>query len=207
MAGPKKKTFNIPVNADVHCSDGRSGTSIMVVINPVSQKVTYVVVEYRSSRYLVPRQTIAATAPECIILDCTKSELVQMELFSDFRYVNFEVPQFSFHDEYVFEPYVHLESEVLIEEEKIPPGELAISRGNEVSASDGRIGTVDEFIVDRGTGDITHLVLREGHLWGKRDIAIPLREIKKTGANEILLKLSRKEVAKLPSMRVFRLWD
>jgi sporulation protein YlmC with PRC-barrel domain len=130
-----------------------------------------------------------------------------MELYSDSRYVNFEVPQFSFHDEYVFEPYVALETEVLVEEQKIPPGELAISRGNEVHASDGRIGTADEFVVDRGTGDITHLVLREGHLWEKRDITIPVSQIRKSGDNEIYLKLSKKEIAKLPSVPVFRIWD
>jgi hypothetical protein len=35
------------------------------------------------------------------------------------------------------------------------------------------------FVVDPKTGHITHLVLREGHLWGQRDVAIPVNAIER----------------------------
>jgi sporulation protein YlmC with PRC-barrel domain len=33
---------------------------------------------------------------------------------------------------------------------------------------------VDEFVVNPKNGHITHLVMREGHLWGQKDVIIPL---------------------------------
>ena len=56
-------------------------------------------------------------------------------------------------------------------------GELAVRRGSRVRATDGDVGRVDEFLVDRETAHITHLVLREGHLWGQKDVLIPVSEI------------------------------
>ena len=49
--------------------------------------------------------------------------------------------------------------------EQIPAGELAVRRGAKVEATDGRVGQVDEFLIDPSNGQISHLILREGHLW------------------------------------------
>ena len=40
------------------------------------------------------------------------------------------------------------------------------------------------FVADPQTGHITHLILREGHLWGQRDVVIPVNAIERieTGA-------------------------
>ena len=62
---------------------------------------------------------------------------------------------------------------VPVEDQQIPPGELAVSRGTRVNATDGYVGHVDELVVDRENGHITHLVMREGHLWGQKDCDHP----------------------------------
>ena len=53
---------------------------------------------------------------------------------------------------------------MVVEHEQIPLGELAVSGGAHVEATDGRMGRVDEFLVNQENGYITHLVMREGHL-------------------------------------------
>jgi hypothetical protein len=62
-----------------------------------------------------------------------------------------------------------------VEHERVPPGGLTVHRGSQVRATDGDIGRVDEFLIDRETEQITHLVLCEGHLWGRRICSFPFR--------------------------------
>jgi len=73
-----------------------------------------------------------------------------------------------------------------------------------VEASDGRIGRVDEFLVDPVTGQISHLILREGHLWGKRDITIPVSEIERIEDDSVHLKLDKQSIEALPAVPVRR---
>ena len=47
----------------------------------------------------------------------------------------------------------------------------------------------------------THLVLREGHLWGKKDVTIPVDQIDRIEADVIYLKLDKAAVEHLPSVR------
>ena len=50
-------TVNFPLNADVHCLDGRMGTSTYIVLNPITQQVTHVVVKLKqapSQEMMVP---------------------------------------------------------------------------------------------------------------------------------------------------------
>jgi sporulation protein YlmC with PRC-barrel domain len=75
--------------------------------------------------------------------------------------------------------------------EQIPYHELGIHRGAHVEASDGRIGTVDEFLINPENSHISHLVLREGHLWGQKDVTIPVSEIEKIEDDVVYLKLNK----------------
>ena len=93
-----------------------------------------------------------------------------------------------------------------LEHEHIPVGEVAIRRGTSVEATDGRIGKVDEFLVHPENDVITHLVLREGHLWGKKDVTIPVSEIDKIAEEAVYLKLDKKAVEALPTVPVRRNW-
>jgi hypothetical protein len=88
--------------------------------------------------------------------------------------------------------------------EQIPPGELAVHRGTEVEAVDGYVGKVDEFLIDPLTGHITHLVLRTGHLWGERDITIPVSQIDRVAPEGVYLKLDKEAVNELPGITVHR---
>jgi sporulation protein YlmC with PRC-barrel domain len=91
-----------------------------------------------------------------------------------------------------------------LEHERIPPDELAVRRGAHVEATDGRIGVVEEFLVDPINGHITHLVLREGHLWGKKDVTIPVAQIDHIEEDKVYLKLSKQSIEALPAIAVRR---
>ena len=88
-----------------------------------------------------------------------------------------------------------------LQEEQLPEGEFSIHRSASVEATDGRVGHVQEFIVDSHTGRVTHLVLHEGHLWGKKDVTIPLDQIERIEEDRIYLKLDKAAVERLPSAR------
>ena len=86
----------------------------------------------------------------------------------------------------------------------IPRGELAVHRGMHVHASDGHVGTVDELVVDSEGEIITHLLMRKGHLWGKKDIAIPVSDIEEIYSDTVNLKVDKKSVKEYPIVPVKR---
>lgn len=103
--------------------------------------------------------------------------------------------------------YVSLDPLVIpIDHEHVPAGELALHRGARVEARDGHVGSVDEFVVDPRHGDITHLALWEGYLWGKKDVMIPMSEIDRIDDDDVYLKLDRHAVTGLPAISVHRRW-
>jgi sporulation protein YlmC with PRC-barrel domain len=101
-------------------------------------------------------------------------------------------------------PYAYVLGTITIEHEQIPANELAIHRGTPVMATDGRVGQVDEFLVEPKNGNITHLVLREGHLWGKKDVSIPVSQIDRIEKDDVYLKIDKQAVQALPTLDIHR---
>jgi hypothetical protein len=48
------------------------------------------------------------------------------------------------------------------------------------------------------------MVLREGHLWGQKDVLIPVSKIGRIEADRVHVTLSREEVANLPDIPLQR---
>ena len=93
-----------------------------------------------------------------------------------------------------------------ISEEHIPEGEKEIHRGMYVQATDGKIGQVDELMVEPESWRITHVVLRHGHLWGKKEVTLPLSDIDHVTEDEVYLKIDKATVESRPSIPVKRLF-
>jgi hypothetical protein len=67
-----------------------------------------------------------------------------------------------------------------------------------VHATDGDIGRLHGFRLDPASGRVTHVLLGEGHLWGRKEVAIPFDKI--AGFDQgIRLSLTRKQVQGLPA--------
>ena len=55
----------------------------------------------------------------------------------------------------------------------IPPGEVEEHRGAPVHATDGDVGQLRALRVDPASGRLTHVLVREGHLLARKDVAVP----------------------------------
>src|SRR5262245_4628569 len=155
----------IAVGAKVECTDGPAGRLTNVIINPVRQRVTHLVVEGDASGVqgrLVPLERVAAATRETVRLRCTLAELNPLPEFYDSRYVPSSPPEaqpviaewqndmnMSFTGYPTFyEPYVMPADEVPVSEEHLPAGEISFYRGSSVESGDGKeVGTVEEFII------------------------------------------------------------
>ena len=200
--------MDIPINVEVRCTDEPCGTSNCVILNPITNQVTHVAVHGNSYPYvkrLVPVEKIKETTPNMIQLNCDLYEYVTMPEFIQSEFIipdpyggNAEIPTT------MLLPYAMVMGTMTIEHERIPPDELAIHRGTPVIATDGHVGQVDEFIVEPNSGHITHLVLREGHLWGKKDVSIPISQIDHIEKEAVHLKINKQEVEALPTLPIHR---
>jgi sporulation protein YlmC with PRC-barrel domain len=212
--------LDIPLNAKVECTDGACGRSVVVLVNPISNQVTHLVVKeevFSKKEYIVPVDFAIETNADTIRLSCSKAELEKLDPFIKTTFIKENVPDRNYGDaggmiglgSFYFMPYVTPEKTIYVSEEiqQIPPGELAVRRGTRVEATDGYVGKVDEFIVNPENGHITHLVMREGHLWGKKDVTIPLSAIGEPREDTVFLKLDKHQIESLPTIPVLRRWS
>ncbi len=208
----------IPVNAEVRCTDGTCGHSVCVLVNPVTSRVTDVVVREAAAphpEFIVPLSLVAGASTDLIRLRCTKGELSHLEPFTKTEFVEekwatylpagYGAGTYGYGvGTYVYWPYVTPATSLAVEHEQIPPGELVIRRGTRVEATDGTVGRVDEFLVHPDSGNITHLVMREGHLWGQKDVSIPVSAIRETRDKTVFLNLDKQQVESLPTIPIHR---
>jgi len=202
--------MDIPINVDVQCSDGPGGRSCAIILDPINEKVTHIVVKenrFPHAKRLVPVDMIRESTPRHIALRCTADQLGEAEPFidTDFLLTDRLGNVAGMEGSLYLWPYMAPESDYLtIEYEHTPPGEIAFHRGALVEATDGHVGQIDEFLIDPTKEQITHLVLREGHLWGQRDITIPVSEIQHLEDDVVYLKLDKASIEQLPAIPLRR---
>jgi hypothetical protein len=74
--------MDIPVDARVECIDGPCGQSTALIVDPVTHKVTHLVVRGRySQEFLVPVSQVESTTRDLIRLRCISDELNRMQPF------------------------------------------------------------------------------------------------------------------------------
>lgn len=204
--------MDIPINVEVLCAGRECGRSTSLVINPVNERITHLVVAEKSFpniERLVPVEAILSSSPNSIQLRCSQSELSGMDAFEETDFIKAGQLEASFPYSVPYEvwPYAMYEAMPMpFEHEHIPAGEVVIRRGTPVKARDGEVGKVDEFLVNPENDIISHLILREGHLWGKKDVTIPVSKIDKIADEAVYLKLDKKAIESLPTVPVKRKW-
>jgi len=60
-----------------------------------------------------------------------------------------------------------------------------------VKATDGLLGRIDELLVDPDSGNVTHIIIREGHFWKKKEAVLPVSAIDHTADGVVYLKYDR----------------
>ena len=205
--------MDIPINAKVYCQNNLYGHTQAVILDPVKEVVTFVVVKERKAPHtqrLVPIDMIDASPADSIYLKCEEAALNDLPPFVEADYIQANVPHFvQAYDMYYMEPVVVPEKKMVERKQfHIPKKELAIDRGTAVFSADGYvIGKVDEILVDPDGGQITHIILRKGHLWGQKDIIISVGDIDKVKESKVRLKLRQDQIGKLPAIPVKRIWS
>ena len=83
----------------------------------------------------------------------------------------------------------------------VPAGEVEEHGGDHVHATDGDIGQVRAFRIDPASGQLTHVLLKEGHAWGRKDVAIPFDKVSGFDGG-IRLTVSKQQVKDLTAVDI-----
>jgi len=200
--------MNIPIHTNVECSDGPCGKSTQVIFNPINYQITHFVLENNDLKNektrLVPVSNVAKATEEKIQLNCTIAEVENMSPFITKNFVRENIPDDAFrsYEAYVSQYVILSPGYDETKTENIPEGELAIYSGMEIRTNDdNKVGKLDQLVLEPGTGKITHIIMREGHLWGKKEISIPVSEIDFCDGSTVYLKLDKGAVGDLPVVR------
>ncbi len=209
--------IDLPINAEVQCTDGRAGRSTYIVVNPINHLITHLVVKSHwppFHEYLVSLNQVKSTAPDRIQLRCSRNDFGKMAPFVITEYIRTKIPDYDqWRDACMAWPYVvplsepvpeEVDTYIPVEEENIPTGEVAVRRGARVEATDGYVGQIDELLVNSKTMHVTHLVLGERHLLKHKDITIPVSLIDHVLENVVYLKLDRHDIEELPTVPILR---
>jgi hypothetical protein len=196
------------MKAKVVCSDGPCGQSTNVIINPINCIVTHFALRDKSlpnnPTRLVPAGMVADVNPQQITLTCSKTDVADMPPFIVSNFIPQSAPGYAYatgeayHSQYVLNDTAYDS----VNEREIPAGEVEVHSGMHVQATDGKVGKLDALVLDHDSGSITHILLREGHLWGKKDVAIPVSDIKYSDGESVYIKLDKATVKGLPAVPV-----
>jgi sporulation protein YlmC with PRC-barrel domain len=207
------ETARFTIGAEVSCSDGPGGQVRRVVVDPVAEAVTHLVVGPEHPHglgRLVPVDLIDATAGQ-IRLRCTLAEFARLSWAKETHFL----PKSGLYSGYapgqVFSwPYYGVGGRLgigmgnlqqTVTYHSVPLGEVEIQRGEHVHATDGDIGRVQGLVIDPRNHHVTHVLLREGHLRGRKEVAIPVSAVASTG-DGIQLTITKQEVQDLPPVDI-----
>jgi sporulation protein YlmC with PRC-barrel domain len=208
--------LEFPIGADVACPDGHGGTLTRVVIDPTVDRVTHVVIETKGGR--LPRLVPIAMLDighRRVDVRCSITELNALPAAEEAEYLPVVSggtglgygPDSSF----VWPYYglmgggigggmgIGMNANLPVVHDRLPLGEVAIRRNQCVSATDGDIGRVKGLVLDPADHHVTHFLLQEGHLWDRKEVAIPIRAVTAV-ASGIEVNLNKEEIGHLPSL-------
>jgi hypothetical protein len=212
----------LAIGAKVNCSDGLCGEVSRMIIDPATDTVTHLVVTPRHRREaarLVPADLVD-TASGDIRLRCTLAEFGRLD-HAEERELADEADEHVgdgglLGDGLVYDvadqaygpgatpigpgltPIGHVPGRRrTIIEDVVPVGDTQLRPGDRVHALDGEIGRVHGFLVSPGDDRVTHVLLEEGHLWGHKEVAIPVGDVSGVDAG-VRVNLTKEQVGSLP---------
>lgn len=206
------------LGATASCTDGVCGVVSRTILDPAARAVTHLVIvprHHHADGRLVPVELIEATAGE-IRLRCTLDEFVRLDPAEEVEVVGDDGYGGGYGQAESVQGYGNVgsmgvggaasglgigaslgHSTPVIVSHAVPLGETEVERHESVHCVDGEIGKVEGFIVSPADHQVTHVLLQEGHLWGRRQVAIPVSAVASVDAG-IRLNITKKQVEDLP---------
>jgi sporulation protein YlmC with PRC-barrel domain len=204
------QTMPFKIGADARCTDGACGQVSRIIVNPATREVTHLAVDPKHRHgpgRLVPVDLADATTGQ-IRLRCTLAEFQALRLAREIEAVPDLDPTghasiapsqmnwFTWGNVARGSGQAGAPQEVTVD--SVPSGEVDVRRELTVCATDGEIGQVQGLVVEPGGHQVTHLLLQEGHLWGRKEVAIPIGAVTKIGTLLVHLSLTKHQVKDLP---------
>jgi sporulation protein YlmC with PRC-barrel domain len=217
------ETMEFDIGSEVDCTDGVCGKLSRLVVDPVAQSITHIVVDPGSRHAIVRLVPIrfVASAGERVNLTCTKAQFEVFEEADETDFVRIPTDWAGYEADHVLSwPYYGLHASgmgvvsrasmgplsettptELTTYDNVPLGEVEVRRGDDVHATDGTIGRVHGLVIDPQNYHVTHFLLEEGHLWGHKTVAIPISAVIHAG-DGVRLNLTKDQVRDLPPVDV-----
>ncbi len=200
----------VEIGARVFAADTECGELVRVVVDPVLQTLTHLVVTPRHHSglgKLVPIEFVAGVDEGAVRLSCTPERFHELDDAEDIEFLGGDAGMFGYGSDALMWPHFGLGMPLGpghnegIESDRVPVGEVQVRRGDQVHATDGVIGSVHGLVVDPADHHVTHILLQEGHLWGRKQVAIPIGTTSRVDA-EINVSLTKEQIAALPSVEL-----
>jgi sporulation protein YlmC with PRC-barrel domain len=182
------QTADFTIGTEVACRDGACGKLARVVVDPVAQTLTRLVVEPNHRQgmgHLVPVDLVMSTSAG-IQLRCSLAEFEVLEDAQETQFLRGATGDWGYPQHQMLSwPYYGAglgggvsgsvgmgvgfgESPHSSTYDRVPAGDVEVSRGDRVHATDGEIGKVQGLVIDPTDHKVTHVLLDEGHLWGRK---------------------------------------
>ena len=193
------------IGDQVDATDGRCGQLTRVIFDPIADALTHLVVapgHHEELARLVPVALVERIEDDVIQLNCTKQRFEMLDDAEDLQFLPADATATGYGTHASAWPYFglgmplgHHHDPMSID--RVPLGEVEIRRGDTVHARDGWIGAVQGLVVDPADQHVTHVILQEGHLWGRKQVAIPIG-VANRAAGELRVDLTKDEIEALP---------
>ncbi|GIW10221.1 MAG: hypothetical protein KatS3mg061_1278 [Dehalococcoidia bacterium] len=210
--------MDVAIGSAVYCRDGQVGTVERVVISPRRREVTDLIVATGGLLHrdlVVPIERVARIEDGRVVLDLSAEEVRELPVYLEASYVAPDptwrpLPAYSSTQVVLSTDPLGAaqatERPALVGwvQQRVRPGlpeeAVVLRRGMPVECRSGRLGVVDQVLLDPEERTVTHVVVRRGTLLS-RDVIIPLEWVTAITENGIFVEASREQVERLPEFR------
>ena len=205
------------IGADATCVDGVCGKVSRVVVDPVARAVTHLVVQPRhwpGLGRLVPLDLVDTATPKEVRLRCTRAGFDELRFAEDAHFMpGTSLDQHSGYsaEQLLMLPYYRRiageggprtrEAESAGTYGSLPPDEVGVRRDKRVYATDGEIGRVEGLVIEPGNHHVSHVLLQEGHVFGRRQVVVPIGAVTEV-IDGVQLNITKQQVENLPPVNI-----
>ena len=203
----------LKLEGPVRCADGNWGKLRDLVVDPERSSVTHLVVEPgaapASARIVSIEMVRSAPSKPALTLACTIAETESLPLAEVLAYsregrLSSDDPNWDVGAADPIEmpnpnggPFIDYSPEadprIMMSYDRVPKGTVEIRQMSSVNTADGHIAGRLEGVIVNGP-QISHILVRRGSLWRRREIAVPIQAVAEIATDEVSLTVSRREL-------------